>query len=96
MLLCLPGVAKVLACAATPADTIYVSGGYPYDLPFYAQTTRQLPVVDNWPELRKKARDGWQRELFEGVDFDAQAAKALQLPEVLVGAGAFNYYLHTQ
>ena len=80
-------VAKVLACAATPADTIYVSGGYPYDLPFYAQTTRQLQVVDNWPELRKKARDGWQRELFEGADFDAQAAQALQLPQVLVGAG---------
>ena len=80
-------VANVLACAATPADTIYVSGGYPYDLPFYAQTTRQLLVVDNWPELRKKARDGWQRELFEGADFDAQAAQALQLPEVLVTAG---------
>lgn len=80
-------VAQVLACAAQPSDTIYVSGGYPYDLPFYAQTTRALQVVDNWPALRQNAGDGWQRELFEGADFDAQAAQALQLPQALDGVG---------
>ena len=31
-------IAQALACAAQPSDTIYVSGKYPYDLPFYAQT----------------------------------------------------------
>ena len=80
-------VAGVLACAARPSDTVYVSGAYPYDLPFYAQTRKPLVVLENWPELRKQAGDGWQRELFEGADFDPQAAQLLQQPAVLVPAG---------
>ena len=81
-------VAQVLACAARPADTVYAIDKYPYDLPFYAQTSRPLVVLADWPELRQHARDGWQRELFEGADFDAQAARLLQSPAVLVQAGA--------
>ena len=80
-------VAEVLACAASPTDTFYVSGAYPYDLPFYVQTTRAMVTVEDWPTLRKKSGDGWQRELFEGADFDAHAAKVLQSPEVLAPAG---------
>jgi 4-amino-4-deoxy-L-arabinose transferase-like glycosyltransferase len=80
-------VAQVLACAARPTDTVYVSGKYPYDLPFYAQTSKPLVVLENWPESRLRSGDGWQRELFEGADFDAQAARVLQSPEV-VAAGA--------
>ncbi len=71
-------VAQVLACAARPSETIYVSGAYPYDLPFYAQTRRPLVVLEDWAELRRVAGDGWQRELFEGAEFDAAAAGALQ------------------
>ncbi|NDP39769.1 MAG: glycosyltransferase family 39 protein [Rhodoferax sp.] len=81
-------VAQVLACAARPTDTVYVSGKYPYDLPFYAQTSRPLVVLEDWPALRQRAGDGWQRELFEGADFDAQAAQVLQSPEALAPAGA--------
>ncbi len=80
-------VAQVLACAARPSDTVYVSGSYPYDLPFYAQTNKPLVVLANWPALRQTARDGWQRELFEGADFDPQAAQVLQLPAALAPAG---------
>ena len=80
-------IAQALACAARPTDTIYVTGQYPYDLPFYAQTSQPLVVLENWPELRQRAGDGWQRELFEGADFDAQAAQVLQSPEVLAAAG---------
>jgi hypothetical protein len=80
-------VAEVLACAAQTTDTFYASGAYPYDLPFYVQTTRAIVMVEDWPTLRKAAGDGWQRELFEGADFDAQAAQVLQTPEVLVRAG---------
>ena len=80
-------VARALACAARPSDTVYVSGAYPYDLPFYAQTSKPLVVLENWPMLRQQTGDGWQRELFEGADFDAQAAKVLQAPEVLAQAG---------
>ena len=76
-------VAAVLACEARPTDTVYVSGAYPYDLPFYAQTSKPLVVLANWPQLRQNAGDGWQRELFEGADFDAQAAQVLQQPEQL-------------
>ena len=89
-------VAEVLACAASPNDYVYVLGGYPYDLPFYAQTTRPLIVIENWINLRKNARDGWHRELFEGADFDLQAAKNLQSPVSLaVAAGVPGNWLVT-
>jgi len=78
-------VAEVLACAATPGDRFYVSGAYPYDLPFYVQTTQAMITLEDWPTLREKSRDGWQRELFEGADFDAKAGKVLQSKEVLTG-----------
>ena len=81
-------IAQVLACAARPSDTVYVSDAFPYDLPFYAQTRKPMVVLDNWPAQRAQASDGWQRELFEGADFDAQASKVLQSPEVLAPAGA--------
>ena len=80
-------VARVLACAASPTDTVYASEAFPYDLPFYAQTTKPLVMLGNWPLLRQQAGDGWHRELFEGADFDAQAAQVLQLPETLAGVG---------
>jgi len=76
-------VAEVLACAASPGDRFYVSGAYPYDLPFYVQTTQAMIAVEDWPTLREKSGDGWQRELFEGADFDAQAGQVLQSKEVL-------------
>ncbi|MDR3395275.1 MAG: glycosyltransferase family 39 protein [Parasulfuritortus sp.] len=87
-------IAAVLACAATPDDTIYVSDAYPYDLPFYLQTQKPMVVLGDWPQIRKTVGDGWQRELFEGADFDANAARALQQPEVLAQAGLLpgNWY----
>jgi signal transduction histidine kinase len=80
-------LAEVLACEAQPSDTVYVSGAYPYDLPFYAQLRKPMVVLDNWPLLRREAGDGWQRELFEGADFDPQAAAQLQPLEALTAAG---------
>lgn len=80
-------VAAVLACEARASDTVYVMGAYPYDLPFYAQTRRPMVVLADWPTLRQQAGDGWQRELFEGADFDARAAQVLQQPAVLTAAG---------
>ena len=76
-------LAQVFACAASPDDTLYVADGYPYDLPFYAQTRKAMVVLGDWPELRKRVGDGWQRELFEGADFDVQAGQVLQSVEVL-------------
>lgn len=89
-------VAQVLACQAGPNDSVYVSGAFPYDLPFYAQTLRPMVVLEDWPALRQHAGDGWQRELFEGADFDAQAGQLLQSPEALVNAGAMpgNWWVH--
>lgn len=81
-------IAQALACAARPTDTVYVSDAFPYDLPFYAQTAKPMVVLENWPLLRQQAGDGWQRELFEGADFDAQAARVLQSTEALAAAGA--------
>lgn len=81
-------VAQALACEARPTDTVYVSDAFPYDLPFYAETLNPMVVLGNWPELRQKVGDDWHRELFEGADFDQQAAKVLQSPKELAKAGA--------
>ena len=75
-----------LACHASAADTVYALGDYPYDLPFYAQLTRPLVVLQDWPAVRRSAGDNWRRELFEGADFDAQAGQVLQTPQVLDSA----------
>lgn len=80
-------LAQVFACAAKPTDTLYVSDAYPYDLPLYAQTVKPMVVLGDWPMLRKQVGDGWQRELFEGADFDAEAAKLLQPIDVLARVG---------
>ena len=79
-------IAQVLACEAKPADTVYAWGGYPYDLPFYAQLAKPMVAINDWDYQRANARDGWERELFEGAEFDAEAAKALQHASVLLKA----------
>jgi 4-amino-4-deoxy-L-arabinose transferase-like glycosyltransferase len=79
-------VAQTLACEASPDDTIYALDGYPYDLPFYTGAKKPMVVIQDWAELRRSAGDSWQRELFEGADFDASAAGALQGLEVLAAA----------
>ena len=66
-----------------PQDTVLVAGGYPYDLPFEANLHQPVVVVRDWAQARQTAGDNWERELFEGADFDAQAARVLQTPEVL-------------
>ena len=70
-------VAQVLACAAQPDDVVAAVDDYPYDLPFYAQLTHPLEVIQDWDTLRQTAGDNWRRELFEGADFDARAARSL-------------------
>lgn len=79
-------IAGTLACQARPTDTVYAVGNYPYDLPFYAQLSRPMVVVQDWPELRRSAGDNWRRELFEGANFDPVAGQALQTPDVLLKA----------
>jgi 4-amino-4-deoxy-L-arabinose transferase-like glycosyltransferase len=70
-------VATVLACQARASDVVAVVDDYPYDLPFYAQLPKPLEVIQDWDTLRQTAGDNWRRELFEGADFDAQAARSL-------------------
>ncbi len=77
-------VAAVLACEASPSDTIFTLDAYPYDLPFYLQVNRPLVVISDWANLRAHVGDSWQRELFESADFDPVAAQSLQTPAQLV------------
>lgn len=79
-------IAQALACQAQPGDTVYTTGEFPYDLPFYTQARQPMVVVQDWPTLRQNAGDNWRRELFEGADFDAAAARMLQTPDVLAQA----------
>jgi len=76
-------VAKTLACRMQPGDAVWVTDGYPYDLPFLARLQQAVVVLDDWPTVRQRAGDNWQRELFEGADFDAQAAQVLQNLDLL-------------
>lgn len=80
-------VAQVLACAASANDTIYAAGDFPFDLPFYAQITQPMVLLDDWAQQRKTAGDGWEREFFEGVDFEEGTAKFLQPLSTLAAAG---------
>ena len=80
-------IALVLACEARPSDTVYALGGYPYDLPFYAQLAKPMVAINDWDHQRATAGDGWERELFEGAEFDAQAARVLQPASTLAAAG---------
>jgi 4-amino-4-deoxy-L-arabinose transferase-like glycosyltransferase len=91
-------VAAVLACQAGPTDTVYVAGGFPQDLLFYIQARKPLVVVQDWAALRQSAGDNWERELFEGADFDRDAAAVLQAPQVLAAAAAQpgNWLLQTR
>ena len=80
-------VAQTLACKASPQDTVYALDGFPYDLPFYTGATKPMIILQDWDEDRHSAGDSWQRELFEGANFDAPAGSVLQGPEVLAAAG---------
>ena len=77
-------VARQLACLKGPQDTVLLAGDYAYDLPFTAQLRAPMVVLQDWPQLRQTAGDNWRRELFEGADFDAAAARQLQTPDVLL------------
>jgi 4-amino-4-deoxy-L-arabinose transferase-like glycosyltransferase len=70
-------VAQFLRCAVSPDDTVFVSGGYPYDLPFYAQLQKPVWVAIDWDEARRDQIDNWSRELYEGANFELSAAKVL-------------------
>lgn len=81
-------VAQHFACIANASDTVYAVADFPYDFPFYAQTSQPMVVVQDWPELRKNAGDNWRSELLEGADFDARAGLVLQTPDVLAVAAS--------
>ena len=80
-------MARTLACRVAPEDTVYVLGGFPYDLPFVAQTTRPLVVLQDWAHQRQSGADNWRQELLDAGDFEpARAAELLRTPDVLVAA----------
>lgn len=81
-------IARVLACDALAEDRIYTLDHFPYDLPFLLQARQPMIAVQDWPTLRRSAGDGWQRELFEGAEFDRPAGAVLQTPDVLLGAAS--------
>ena len=70
-------IAQVLRPQVQATDTVAVLGEYPYDLPFLAQLPRPMWVLEDWEFQRQHAGDNWRRELFEGADFDAEAARVL-------------------
>lgn len=88
-------VAHALACRMGTDDTVIVAGGYPYDLPFEANLKHPVVVLEDWAQARQSAGDNWRREMFEGADFDPQAAQVLQGREVLLQPHPANHWLVT-
>ncbi len=72
------GVAQALVCYSEPDDVVVVVDDFPYDLPFYAQRQRPIEVIQDWERQKVVAGDNWRRELLDGAEFDAVAARALQ------------------
>ena len=70
-------IALVLSCAMGPKDLVYVTDGYPYDLPFYAQLKTPIFVAIDWEQARIDKIDNWSRELYEGANFDEKAGQVL-------------------
>jgi 4-amino-4-deoxy-L-arabinose transferase-like glycosyltransferase len=88
-------IAQALGCRIQPTDEVWVSGAYPYDLPFMLNLKKPVVVIEDWPTVRRTAGDNWQRELFEGADFDAAAARVLQTPDLLQRTPAPGTWLVT-
>lgn len=70
-------IAMTLSCALNPADRVFVTDDYPYDLPFYAQLKNPMYVAIDWDQARIDQSDNWRRELYEGANFDAKAGEVL-------------------
>jgi hypothetical protein len=68
-------VARQLMCLMQAHDSVWVAGAYPYDLPYLARLQQPVVVLSDWEQARQTAGDNWQRELFEGADFDPEAAQ---------------------
>ena len=69
-----------------PGERVYVSGDYPYDLPFLANYPEQLIVIDDWVAVRLSGVDNWLTEMLDGAGFDPEAGEALQYPGALDAA----------
>jgi 4-amino-4-deoxy-L-arabinose transferase-like glycosyltransferase len=77
-------VARHLACRMQATDAVWVAGAYPYDLPYLARLTQPVVVLADWEQARRTAGDNWQRELFEGADFDPAMAGRVLRPLTLL------------
>ena len=71
-------------------DCVYIQGHVSpgvYARAYLEGRLTEEQVAGDWPAWRQRSGDGWQRELFEGADFDAAAAQVLQSPQALEAAG---------
>jgi 4-amino-4-deoxy-L-arabinose transferase-like glycosyltransferase len=73
-------VAQRLACEIQPGDEVWAAGAYPYDLPYIANLSKPVRVLNDWEHARRTAGDNWQREMFEGAPFDPDAAQHIMQP----------------
>lgn len=85
-------IALVLACAIAPNEPVYVTNGYPYDLPFYAQLRDPIFVAIDWEKARIDKIDNWSRELYEGANFDKKAGQVL-VPESAIDSPELGSWL---
>ena len=73
-------VARWLACQIQPQEAVWAAGAYPYDLPYLAHLKQPVVVLADWEQARRSAGDNWQRELFEGAEFDPVMAERVLRP----------------
>jgi len=68
-------LARALALARGPGDSVAVLDEYPYDLMFYLRDVAPIRVVTDWSPAEVAAHDDWRKELADAGGFDAAAAK---------------------
>lgn len=74
---------QAIASDQQPGDTLVALHAYPFDLGFYAHSTRPAWVVDDWSNPDIPLRDNWRKELYDAGKFDpATAARVLVSPQM--------------
>ena len=70
-------LARVLAAQRAVGEAVFFVDGYFYDVPFYAELPRPIPVVQDWRDPRHLEGDSWPKELLHAGAFAPGASAAV-------------------
>jgi 4-amino-4-deoxy-L-arabinose transferase-like glycosyltransferase len=88
----IPEMAKILKKQKLPHEHVFMLEQFFYDVPFYADISEPITVVDDWKSEDINSKDNWEKELMDAGLFSPKMAAhrlimPLQLPAALCEAG---------